>query len=209
VKGIRVIQARLLAITVFCGFGAMGLWAQSNATHGTAAGTKIAAINMRAAIANTAEGKQASAQLETEFTARRKELEDMSKKISDIQGRLNSSKDVLSDEEKERLTIEGQRLSRQLERRQNEFQEDLNDAQSEVITRISREIVNVLGKYAPSNGYAAVLDDSSQTTPVMYATTDITEQVVKLYDQTYPLKSAADMGDPKPAGNQTGKASHN
>jgi hypothetical protein len=55
------------------------------------------------------------------------------------------------------------------------------------------------GKYAPSNGYGAVLDDSSQSTPVMYAATDITEQIVKLYDQTYPVKNAAG-GNGKPSG---------
>lgn len=167
--------------------------------------TKIAAINMRAAIANTGEGKQAAAQLETEFQARRKELEDLNKKINDLQQKLTASGSVLSDEEKNKLTLEGQRLTRQLERRQNEFQEDLTDAQNEVISRIGRKIVDVLGKYAPSNGYGAVLDDSSQTTPVMYASTDITIAIVKLYDQTYPLKASANPSAAKSSANPSGQ----
>jgi hypothetical protein len=64
-------------------------------------------------------------------------------------------------------------------------------------------MVEVLGKYAPSNGYGAVLDNSSESTPVMYASADITEEIVRLYDQTYPVKSAAGAVDgnagPKPA----------
>jgi outer membrane protein len=175
-----------------CGLGAAGLWAQSKPANGAAeAGARVAAINMRAAIANTAEGKQAAAQLETQFSARRKELEDLNKKINDLQQRLTTGANTLSDEEKQRLTLEGQRLTRQLERRQNEFQEDLNDAQSDVISRIGRRMVEVLGKYAPSNGYGAVLDNSSQTTPVMYASADITQDVVKAYDEAYPAKGAA------------------
>lgn len=129
---------------------------------------------MRAAIANTAEGKQAAAQLETEFQARRKEIDDLNKRINDLQQKLTAGGTVLSDEERNRLTLEGQKLTRQIDRRQNEFQEDLNDAQNEIIARIGRRVVEVVGKYAPSNGYGAVLDDSSQTTPVMYASTDIT-----------------------------------
>jgi Skp family chaperone for outer membrane proteins len=152
---------------------------------------------MRAAIANTSEGKQAAAQLETEFTVRRKELEDLNKKINDLQQRLTTGSTTLSDEEKQRLTLEGQRMTRQLDRRQNEFQEDLTDAQSDVISRIGRRMVEVLGKYAPSNGYGAVLDNSPQSTPVMYASVDITQEIVKLYDQTYPVKSAAGATDRK------------
>jgi Skp family chaperone for outer membrane proteins len=184
-------------LMALCGFGMSGLRAQSKPATGGDAGAKIAAINMRVAIANTSEGKQAATQLEAQFLARRKELEDLNKKISDLQQRLTVGATTLSDEEKQRLTLEGQRLARQLERKQNEFQEDLNDAQSDVVARIGRRMEEVLGKYAPSNGYGAVLDDSSQSTPVMYASTDITEEVVKLYDQTYPVKSGAGTTDPK------------
>jgi len=181
------------------GLGSGALLAQSKPANTAEAGAKIAAINMRAAIANTAEGKQAAAQMETEFMARRKELEDLNKKIDDLQRRLTAGANTLSDEEKQRLTLEGQRLTRQLERRQNEFQEDLNEAQSDVISRIGRRMVEVLGKYAPSNGYGAVLDNSSQNTPLMYASADITQEIVKLYDQTYPVKSAA-AASGKPSG---------
>jgi Skp family chaperone for outer membrane proteins len=186
-----------VVVMAVCGLGAAGLWAQGKPACGGEAGGKVAAINMRAAFANTSEGKQASAQLETEFLARRKELEDLNKKINDLQQRLTAGATTLSDEEKQRLTLEGQRLTRQLERRQNEFQEDLNDAQGDVVARIGRRMVEVLGKYAPSNGYGAVLDNSSQSTPVMYASTDITEEIVRLYDQTYPVKSGAGASDPK------------
>ncbi|MGC1491901.1 MAG: OmpH family outer membrane protein, partial [Candidatus Acidiferrum sp.] len=183
---VKWVAAALGAIAL--GVCSGGAAAQDPATSGKQAGSKVAAINMRAAIENTAEGKQAAAELETQFMARRKELEDLNKQINDIQQKLNASAGIVSDEEKERLTLEGQRLSRQLERRQNEYQEDLNDAQNEAISRISGKIAQVVQKYAPSNGYAAVLDDSSQTTPVMYASTDITETIVKLYDQAYPVK---------------------
>jgi outer membrane protein len=158
-KWMNVIRAG--AMMALCGLGAAGLWAQSKPANGAEAGAKVAAINMRAVIANTLEGKQAAAQPETQFSARRKELEELNKKVNDLQRRLTTGANTLSDEEKQKLTLEGQRLTRQLERRQNEFQEDLNDAQGEVISQIGRRMVEVLGKYAPSNGYGAVLDNSS------------------------------------------------
>jgi outer membrane protein len=193
--------------TMALGLGTSALMAQAKPTNGGETGAKVATINMRAAIANTSEGKQAAAQLETEFTVRRKELEDLNKKINDLQQRLTTGSTTLSDEEKQRLTLEGQRMSRQVDRRQNEFQEDLTDAQSDVISRIGRRMVEVLGKYAPSNGYGAVLDNSSQSTPVMYASVDITQEIVKLYDQTYPVKSAAGATDRKTVAKAVAKPS--
>ena len=196
-RWIRACVVSMLFGAMALGLGTAALWAQSKPANGVEAGAKVAAINMRTAIANTAEGKQAATQIETEFLLRRKELEDLNKKLNDLQQRLTAGASTLSDEEKQRLTLEGQRLTRQLERRQNEFQEDLNDAQSDVISRIGRRMVEVLGKYAPSNGYGAVLDNSSQSTPVMYASADITEERVRVYDQIYPVKSAAGAVDGK------------
>jgi Skp family chaperone for outer membrane proteins len=198
---------RTSVMTMALGLCTTALLAQSKPANGGDAGAKVAAINMRVAIANTSEGKQAAAQLETEFLARRRELEDLNKKINDLQQRLTTGGSTLSDEEKQKLTVEGQRLTRQLERRQNEFQEDLNDAQSDVISRIGRKMVEVLGKYAPSNGYGAVLDNSSQSTPVMYASADITQEIVKLYDATYPAKSATGSADGKTAPKPVAKPS--
>lgn len=163
-----------------------------------ASGTRIGAINLRAAIASTAEGKQAAQQLEAQFAERRKELEDLNKKIGDLQQKLGAGSSVINDEERNKLTLEGQKLTRQLDRRQQDFQEDLGEAQNEIVQRIGQRIVQVIGKYAPDNGYAAVLDDSGQTQLVMYAAADITQDVVKLYDQTYPVKASAAPGETKP-----------
>src|ERR1700720_1974489 len=119
-KWTTLIRARAVGMAIGAmafGLGASVLLAQSKPANTTEAGAKVAAINMRAAIANTAEGKQAAAQMETEFMARRKELEDLNKKINDLQQRLTAGANTLSDEGKQRLTVEGQRLTRQLERR--------------------------------------------------------------------------------------------
>lgn len=194
-------------IMAFSGLGGAALRAQSKPVNGVEPGAKVAAINMRVAIANTAEGKQAAAQLETEFLARRRDLEDLNKKINDLQQRLTVGATTFSEEEQQKMTLEGQRLTRQLERKRNEFQEDLNDAQSDVISRIERRMVGVLGKYAPSNGYGAVLDNSSQTTPVMYASANITQDVVKAYDEVYPVKNGATTGDGKTTAKPVAKPS--
>jgi outer membrane protein len=165
------------------------LWAQAAAP---AAAGKVGVINIQAAIASTAEGKQAAAELQSQFTPRMNELQNLQKQIEDVRNRLQTGQSTLSDEEKARLTREGDQLTRTYQRKQQELQDDTNDAQQEVVNRIGRKVVDVLNKYSKEQGYSVVLDDSSQQTPVIYAANqiDVTQDIIRLYDQSYPVKNA-------------------
>jgi outer membrane protein len=172
------------------------VWAQASAQ----VATKVGVINIQAAIASTAEGKQAAAELQSQFAPRTTELQNLQKQIEDLRGRLQTGQSTLSDEEKARLSREGDQLTRTFQRKQQEFQDDTNDAQQDVVNRIGRKLVDVLNKYAKDNSYSVVLDDSSQQTPVLYAANpvDVTQDIIRLYDQSYPVKSAT-AATPRPA----------
>src|SRR5579862_7906189 len=181
-----------------------GLRAQSAA----GAPTKVGVINMQAAITSTAEGKQAGAQLQSQFAPRQAELQNMQKQIEDDQSRLRTGQSTLSDEEQARLTREYTVLTRTLQRKSQEDQDDFNDAQQDLVNRIGRKMVEVLDKYAKDGGYAVVLDSSSQQTPIIYEANqiDITQDIIRLYDQAYPVKTTSSAAPsstrpatPKPA----------
>ena len=180
---------RVAVFGVACLLGTTAVRAQTAA--GSASGSKIGVINVRQAIVTTAEGKLASAELQSQFAARQNELESRNKQITDLRNRLNAGANTLSDDEKVRLTQQGQRLTQQLDRKNNELQEDVNAAQAEVVDRIGRKMMDVLDRYARENGLSTVFDSSAQNSPILYASTniDITQDIIKLYDQAYPLKS--------------------
>jgi outer membrane protein len=173
-----------------------GVWAQAG---NAGASAKVGVINIQAAIASTAEGKQAAAELQSQFAPRMTDLQNTQKQIEELKNRLQTGQSTLSDEEKARLTREGDQLSRGFQRKQQEFQDDTNDAQQDVVNRIGRKLVDVLNKYARDNGYSVILDDSSQQTPVIFAANqiDVTQDIIHLYDQSYPVK--ASTAAPKPA----------
>ena len=179
-------------VAAACVFGASGLRAQGTAP-GAATGTKIGVINVRQAIASTSEGKQAGAELQSQFAPRQSELEGMNKQINDLRQRMDAGGSKLSDEERARLQREGEKLARQLQRKQDEYQEDVNAAQAEVFDRVGRKMIDVLDRYARENGYVTILDTSAQNTPILFASTniDVTQDIVKLYDQAYPVKAGA------------------
>ncbi len=165
---------------------------QAQTVAGTATGTKIGVINVRQAIVTTAEGKQASAELQTQFAPRQSELEGLNKQINDLRQKLQANAATYSEEEKARLTTQGQRQASQLERKNNELQEDVNAAQAEVVDRIGRKMMDVLDRYARENGFVAIFDSSAQNSPILYASTniDVTPEIIKLYDQAYPAGAA-------------------
>src|SRR5271170_6678303 len=186
---IRMAGPALAALLVML---APAVRAQSSGATG-AAPTKVGVINVQIAITSTAEGKQAAAELQSQFAPRQTELDNLRKQIEDLQTRLRTTSNTLSDEEKARLAREGDQLTRTYQRKQQESQDDYTEAEREVVDRIGRKMIDVLDKYSKDNGYSLILDTSAQNTPVIYAanTIDVTQDIIKLFDQSYPVKSAA------------------
>lgn len=174
---------------------------QSPAAPASAAPSKVGVINIRGAIGNTSEGKQASAELQSQFAPRQTELENLNKQINDLRQRLDACQGKCSQDEIARLTQQGQKATQRFDRLNNELQEDVNSAQGEVFDRIGRKMVDVLDRYSRENGYTLVLDTSAQNTPILYASTqiDVTQDIVRLYDAAYPVKGGAAPAQQKPA----------
>jgi len=126
----------ILAGAFFFGASVSILRAQGTAAAAPASSAvpgKIGVINVRQAIVTTSEGKQASAELQSQFAARQTELENLNKQITELRQRLAAGQATLSQDEQTRLTRQGELLARQLQRKQDEYQEDVNASQGDVI----------------------------------------------------------------------------
>ena len=193
---------RSVVLTAAC-FAGGATFGQSAPAAGSPGVGKVGVVDVRNAIISTAEGKQASAELQSQFASRQTELENLNKQINDLRTRLQACEGKCSQEEMARLQRQGEFLTKQLDRKNNELQEDVNAAQTEVIDRIGRKMIDVLDRYSRENGFVAVFDSSAQNSPLLYksASIDLTQEVVRLYDQAYPVKaSSAPAGTtPKPA----------
>jgi outer membrane protein len=98
------------------------------------------------------------------------------------------------------IEVKQKALQRNFEDAQNEFQQ----AEQEVVNRLGKKMLDVLEKYAKSNGYAMVLDVSNPQTPVLYATpsANITKELVEAYNAEVPVAAPATKpaSNPRPAG---------
>lgn len=148
--------------------------------------TKVAVIQIQAALAATKEGQKAAAELEVKLAPRKKELDGKQAEIKDLQERLQRGGNTLSDSAKEDLTRNIDTKTKSYNRELEDAQAELEQEQQKVVGALGQKMMAVIDKYAQQNGFAIVLDVSSQNTPVLYAsnTVDITKEVIDLYDKT-------------------------
>jgi len=192
---------RMTALAAAALIGAVASNAQAAPAGAAPAAAKVGVLNVQAAIASTAEGKQASAELQSQFAARQTELETLNKQIDDLRKRLQAGQNTLSQEEQARLTRQGEGLAKQAQRKQEEYNEDVQAALGDVRERIGRKMLDVLDRYARENGYSAIFDTSSQAQVIIYASNqaDVTQDIIRLFDQAYPVKASATPAKPAAA----------
>ncbi len=186
-------RMQLAVLALAASFLAPAVWAQSAGADAGSAGMKVGVINVQVAITSTSEGKQAAAELQSQFAPRQSELDGLRRQIEDIQTRLRTGSSTLSDDEKARLSREAEQMTRTFQRKQQDSQDDFNEAQREVVDRIGRKMIDVLDKYSKEKGYGVIFDTSAQNTPVVYAANqiDVTQEIIRLFDQNYPVKAGA------------------
>jgi outer membrane protein len=163
--------------------------------------TKVAVIQVQAALTATKEGQKAAAELETKMSPRKKELEAKQAEIKDLQDKLQKGGNLLAESAKEDLTRNIDTKTKSFNRDVEDAQAELEQEQQKIINVLGQKMMQVIDKYAQANGYAIVLDVSNQNTPVLYAANqvDITKEVIDLYDKT--IFTPAPTGAPvRPAG---------
>jgi len=179
-----------LSVAALLSAGAVAQTAATNAAPSTgtnsviAGPNKLAIINIQAAIANTNEGQRDLDALQKKFEPKQIELKSLSDEVDNLKKQLAAQTDKLNDDERNKRVqaIESKQktLQRDLEDAQNEYQTQSN----EIAQRIGGKLMQSLDSYAKQNGYAVVIDVSSQQSPVLWAaqSVDITKPVIDAYN---------------------------
>ena len=170
----------------------------------TPALTKIGIVNINEAIISSNEGQKESEALQQKFSPKQAELKNMNDDVENLKKQFQAQSDKLSEEEKATRAKQIEVKQKSFQRNYEDFQNEAQQAEGEVLNRIGQKMMAVLDKYAKANGYAAVLDVSSTQT-VLWANQGnvITKELVSAYNAEYP---AGGPPAAKPAGATTPKA---
>jgi Skp family chaperone for outer membrane proteins len=191
----------LLLAGLLLGAAAVNTGAHAQGGANAPAPAKIGVISLRDAVAATADGKQKVAELQSQFAPKSAELDALRKQIDDLQNRLTALQRTGSDEEKAKISRQGQVLTSRLTRENDNFNEEIQAAQADVFDAIGRRMLDILDRYSRENGFVIIFDKSAQTSPVVTSSPsiDVTQEIVKLYDQQFPVRGAASAPAKQPA----------
>ena len=186
--------------------------ANAAASSGTGAtlNAKIGIVNIQDAIIATNEGKKEFDALQSRFAPKQNELKGLNDEVENMKKDLQAKGDKLNEDERNKqvknLEVKQKTLQRNYEDAQNEFQQ----AEQEVVNRIGGKMLNVLEKYAKTNGYAVILDVSNPQTPVLWASqgTNITKDLVDAYNAESGVPAAPGAKPAAPAPKPSGAAAN-
>ncbi len=161
---------------------------------------KVGVINIQAAILQTGEGKKAAAELRAKYDARGSALQ---KRGADLQAKVEQSKKggaTMTDEARAKLMRDNDAENKALQREEEDLNADIEQDQGKLTNELGNKIFEIVQQYAAANGIVMVLDVSSPQTPVLWhhPATDITTDIIKLYDQAHPAAAAAKPAAPAP-----------
>jgi outer membrane protein len=159
----------------------------------TSTPSKVAIIQLQQALVRTQEGQKASADMQAKFGPRKQALEKQTTDLQAMQEQLSKGGATMTDIAKQKLASDLASGQKKLQRDGEDFDSEVQNYENGLMQQMVTKMVEVISKYASANGYAMVVDVSSQQSPLIWAdqANVITDAIVKLYDQAHPVPGAA------------------
>ena len=163
------------------------------AAPSASAPVKVATIFAQNAIVSTQEGQKASAALTAKFAPRRDEFTRKQAELQALRDQLKKGQATMSAEARNSLTQTIDAKNREVQRLGEDSQAALDREEGALMQQLGDKLMAAIRDYASRNGYAVVIDVSMPNGPVLWASPaiDITNEIVKLYDQAHPMAAAA------------------
>ena len=141
-----------------------------------AADYKIGFVNTERLFREAAPAKRAQAKIEKEFATRDAEIQKLAKQVRDLQAVLDKDGATMAESERRNKERDLANGSRDLQRLQREFREDLNLRRNEELAGIQERANKVIQQIAEAEKFDLIIQD-----PVVYASQriDITDKVIK------------------------------
>ena len=119
--------------------------------------------------------KAAQAKIEQDFQRREKELVDLGNRLRAASEKLDKDAAVLAENDRTRRQREIADMDRDLQRRQREFREDLNQRRNEELSAVLDRANRAIREIAEREKFDLILQEAVFVSPRL----DITDQVVK------------------------------
>jgi outer membrane protein len=137
--------------------------------------SRIGFVNTERLLRDAAPAKAAQQKLESEFSRRDKELQDIGARLKSMAERLERDAAVMSESDRQRRQREYADLEKDFQRKQREFREDLNQRRNEELAQVIERANQVIRQIAEQEKYDVILQEAVYASPRI----DITEKVLR------------------------------
>lgn len=153
----------------------VALMAAMPVAQAVAAEMKIGYVNTQRIFRDAPAAQKAAKKIEAEFSKRDQDLQRMAKQLQSLQESLEKNAVTMSESDRRNKERELNDLSRDFQRKQREFREDLNLRQNEENAAIIEKANRAIKQIAESDKYDLILQDVVWVSPKL----DITDKVIK------------------------------
>jgi outer membrane protein len=138
--------------------------------------TKIGFVNTEKLLREAPLSVAAQKKLEREFAARQQELQKLAKQARELQAQLDKDGVTMSDTERKSKERELGNHSRELQRKEREFREDLNLRRNEELGQIQERARKSIQEIARAEKFDIIIEQAVFVDPKI----DITDRVMKV-----------------------------
>lgn len=153
----------------------VALMAALPAYQAVAAEIKIGYVNTQRIFRDAPAAQRAAKKIESEFAKRDQELQGLAKQLQALQGDLEKNGVTMAETDRRRKERELNDLSRDFQRKQREFREDLNLRQNEENAAIIEKANKAIKQIFDADKFDLILQDAVLVSPKL----DITDKVIK------------------------------
>jgi outer membrane protein len=141
---------------------------------------RLGYVSLERILRDSAPAKAAQSKLDAEFSSRQKELTDTAARLKPLYDYLEKNSAVISEAERARRQKELSDQEKDFQRRQREFNEDLNQRKNEELAAVVDKANRVIKEIAQSGKYDMIFQEAVYINPRV----DLTDQVIKILNSS-------------------------
>ena len=179
----------ILLASIFFALAYAGDVESANAKYGVVNIQRVLRISKGGRVASSSLDREKK-RLETTIRKRRDDLAQMANKVRDLQLEIDQKSAIWRQEEKERKAFELRSQRRDLAREQDnlrrllrESQRDIEERRRMAVTKVYKEVKGIVHAIGKQEGLDVIVDSATGGVLFHNPEVDLTEKVIKLYDQ--------------------------
>src|SRR5881296_1631356 len=173
-----------------------GLLSPARAVPAPGAEVRIAVVDMQRALNDCDAGKKAKDQVKAKFEKSQDQLRKQREDLDRMKEDYDRKALVLKEEERRNLEKDLETRTLDFKRKYEDFQRDLKRTDAELTQGIVEELYGIVRDYGEKHGYSLVLEASNGALLYNDKATDITDEIIKLYNAS-PRHDGARSGKEK------------